>query len=275
MAVRRPDVLDPLAASAPLSDDPARAGRPPVWWKEVALVAGFYLAYAEIRDNNGRYAGTPQQLHRATTGAMHVVRLEQWLHIFHERALQQAALHHLWLVKLANIFYGSCHFIVTAGVLIWLYRARPDMYRRWRSVLGIGTALALVCFTFLPTLPPRMLPQSYGFVDTLWRYGGLWSFNSGVVEHISDPFAAMPSLHLVWSTWCACVLWAGTRRRSVRALALAYPIVTSVAVVITGNHYILDLVAGTAVFALAWALSLIPAAIRARRRQATLLATAA
>jgi membrane-associated phospholipid phosphatase len=272
MAVRTTDALAP---SPLLSDDPATATRAAVWWREVALVATFYLAYAKIRNINGHYAGTPEQLHRATVNATHVVGIEQWLRLFHEGTLQRAALHHLWLVKSANVFYGSCHFLVTASVLIWLFRSRPSLYRRWRLVLGIGTGLALVGFTLFPTLPPRLLPQSYGFVDTLLRYGGLWSFNSGVIEHISDPFAAMPSLHLVWSTWCACVLWVGARRRWVRVAAVAYPVVTSIAVVITGNHYFLDLVAGTAVFALAWALSLVPTAIRARRRQATLLATAA
>src|SRR5689334_6771387 len=131
MAVQT-DVL--VATPAPidvLGDVPARA-RPAVWWKEVALIAAFYLAYAKIRNLNGHHAGSPAQLARATSDAMRIVDGERWMQLFHEQGLQAAALHHLWLIKAANVFYGSCHFIVTAAVLIWLYRARPALYRRWR-----------------------------------------------------------------------------------------------------------------------------------------------
>jgi len=31
-------------------------------------------------------------------------------------------------------------------VLIWLFRARPDVYGRWRAMLGVATAIALVAF---------------------------------------------------------------------------------------------------------------------------------
>ena len=242
---------DALVPSPALSDVETTT-RAAVWWKEVALVAGFYLAYAKIRNINGHHAGSPAQVARATRDAMRIIDGERWLHLFHEQGMQAAALHHLWLIKAANVFYGSCHFIVTAAVLVWLYRYRPDRYRRWRSILGVSTALALVGFTLFPTLPPRLLPAPYGFVDTLGRYGGLWTFNSGVVEHISDPFAAMPSLHLVWATWCGAALCDGSQRRWVGAVAVAYPIVTAVAVIITGNHYVLDLVAGCAVLAAGW-----------------------
>jgi hypothetical protein len=56
----------------------------------------------------------------------------------------------------------------------------------------------------------------------------------------------MPSLHLCWATWCAAVLFPGLRHRWSRALAVSYPVVTAVVVVVTGNHYVLDLVGGVA-----------------------------
>jgi hypothetical protein len=188
-----------------------------------------------------------------------VLSAEKQLHIGAEHGLQVAALHATWLIRSANVFYGSAHFLVTAAVLIWLYRRQPDRYRRWRTVLAIGTGLALIGFIVFPVLPPRMLPPTYGFQDTLHSLGGLWSFNSGVVEHISDPFAAMPSLHLCWATWCTAVLVPGLRHRWSKALAISYPIVTAVVVVVTGNHYLLDLVGGVACLAIGvWVSALFP-----------------
>ena len=68
------------------------------------------------------------------------------------------------------------NFIVTAGVMIYLYRRWTDDYPRWRNTLGIATGLALIGFAFFPLLPPRLLDSysqvhhlgiHYGFVDTL------------------------------------------------------------------------------------------------------------
>ncbi len=46
-------------------------------------------------------------------------------------------------------------------------------------------------------MAPRLLPAQY--IYTLRFVGGLWSYNSGVIEHIGDPYAALPSLHVVWA----------------------------------------------------------------------------
>jgi membrane-associated phospholipid phosphatase len=84
--------------------------------------------------------------------------------------------------------------------------------------------------------------------------GGLWSYNNGVMEHISDPFAAMPSLHIAWATWCSVALWPLLRRRWQRSLLVGYPFLTAFTVLATGTHWLLDLVAGGAALAMAWLL---------------------
>ena len=45
--------------------------------------------------------------------------------------------------------------------------------------------------------------DGFGFVDTLAEYGGPWSFDSEAMASISNQYAAMPSLHIGWATWCA------------------------------------------------------------------------
>ena len=61
-----------------------------------------------------------------------------------------------------NYFYGSLHFIVTGGVMIYLYRRWTDDYPRWRNTLGIATGLALIGFAFFPLLPPRSSTATAG-----------------------------------------------------------------------------------------------------------------
>ena len=143
-----------------------------------------------------------------------------------------------------NYFYGSMHFIVTSGVMVFLYRKWSDDYPTWRNTLGIATAIALIGFTLYPLMPPRLLPAHYGF-DPLTHYPTFWTFNG--VKNISNQFAAMPSVHCGWALWCACALVPRLKRTWAKWLAAIYPVITVAVIVLTANHYFLDAVGGFAV----------------------------
>ena len=113
-------------------------------------------------------------------------------------------------------------------------------------------------------MPPRLLPASYGYVDTLAEYPTFWSFNSGAVSKISNQYAAMPSVHVCWATWCAVVLVPRLRTTWGRTLAICYPIFTVMVIVLTANHYVLDAVGGVAVLTVGYAIA--RALTRAGRR---------
>ncbi len=91
---------------------------------------------------------------------------------------------------------------------------------------------------------------TFGFVDTLKEYGGPWSFDSDTVATISNQYAAMPSLHIGWSAWCAIAVWPLLTRRWAKAAVLLYPAITLFAIVVTANHFWLDGIGGLAVFGL-------------------------
>jgi membrane-associated phospholipid phosphatase len=61
----------------------------------------------------------------------------------------------------------------------------------------------------------------------------------------------MPSLHVGWALWCGWQLIRHARRRYVQLLGVLYPTLITVVVMATGNHYLLDVVAGFAVVFLA------------------------
>lgn len=227
---------------------PQRRLRPtgaPRWWFEVCLAVLFYLLYARVRDAQGRATGA----HATEVAFRHgrdVGHAESLLGIRIEVPVQQVFLHVPWLLRVLGGFYGSAHFAVTAGVLGWLLWRHPQHYRRWRTQLAVITLVAVVLFALYPTAPPRLIPGT-GVQDTLSTVGGLWSYNNGVLEHITDPYAAMPSLHLSWSCWCSAAL-AGTVGRTWsrwrRLLFGLYPALVTLTVLVTGTHWLLDTIAG-------------------------------
>ncbi|MBW3555878.1 MAG: phosphatase PAP2 family protein [Actinobacteria bacterium] len=233
----------------------AEVERPPArprlrWWREVVYVLVFYIVYSAVR--NKGLAADPEP--EAFANARTVIRLERLVGLYREESIQQAFLGHRWFIRLCNIYYGSLHFIVTAGALVWTFLRRRDRYPLWRNTLAFTTALALVGFAFFPLMPPRLLPPSYGYVDTLAEFGGLWSFDSGTMKSISNQYAAMPSLHFGWSLWSALVLWpvAGARRWA-KALLAGYPAATLFATVVTANHFWLDALGGATVLGAGYA----------------------
>ena len=228
------------------------------WWKELLFVGCFYGVYTFIRDQFGSASvGAIHALHNAER----VIDLERALGIFHEQAIQHWFLSWPWFIRLLDIYYGSLHFIVPIVVLVLLFRRWPEDYRLWRNTLAATTGLALIGFSFFPLMPPRLLCDCaygagpgfhYGFVDTLVRYGGTWSFDSGAMKDVSNQYAAMPSLHVAWALWCACVVIPRLRPTWAKVLAGLYPVLTVVAVVVTANHYLLDAVGGAATLALGY-----------------------
>ncbi len=208
----------------------------------------FYALYTTVRDVNGQQ---PVSVASARANALDLVRVERWSHVFDEQRLQAAFLHHHALIRLLDDFYGTIHFAAVIVVLVLLYWRYPARYRVWRNALAITTVGALIGFLTFPVMPPRLLPPSYHFVDTLATVGGLWNFGSAPAATLSNQFAAFPSLHTAWSAWTALALASVIRPLWGRILVFAYPLVTIFCIVVTANHYFADALAGLAVLAVA------------------------
>ncbi|MEX2289628.1 MAG: phosphatase PAP2 family protein [Mycobacteriales bacterium] len=247
--------------------DPALLPRPAAAVLRLAAVAVIYALYAYARNQHGLASTAAWEAAQRHADA--VLALQQALHLPHERELQQLVLGSEWLVRASGAYYGSAHFLGTAGVLLLLALRRPGLLTRLGSTLGLSTFVAVGVFALYPVAPPRLMPPGQQTVDTLASVGGIWSYDHGVLERISDPFAAMPSLHLAWATWCALVLWVlardAGRPRAWRAVAVAHPVLTLVVVLVTGNHWYLDAVAGVL---LVLAVAALQAVVQARAVQA-------
>ena len=228
-----------------------RAVRRPLWAGEVLLIAVFYVAYAWIRDEHGKVDPGSAAQHAAFAHATAVMHAEHRLHLDPERALQSLVPTNGVYTHAINGFYLLAHVTVTVTVLVFLWARRPALYRRCRNALLVISSAALVIFALYPTAPPRLVPAAH-VRDTL-SAGGWWSLNHGGIERIADPYAAMPSLHLAWATWCALSLALAFPVGTRRWLVAAYPMFVTWIVLSTGAHWLLDTVAGTALALAGWA----------------------
>jgi hypothetical protein len=239
------------------------------WWKEAAIVAVFYLVYSFTRNlfgsNKIAADGVPEQ---AFNNAEKVIRVERAIGLYHEESIQELFLAQRWFIQFWNTWYGTAHFFVTILVFALLFWKRPAVFPQWRNSLAFMTALAIVGFALFPLMPPRLLDTpcqdfggacivsslrgeeggTFGFVDTLRDYGGPWSFDNEAMTELSNQYAAMPSMHIGWSTWVAVAMWPLLRRRWHRALMFLYPLVTLFCIIVTGNHYWIDGVGGLLAF---------------------------
>lgn len=186
----------------------------------------------------------PLRRKQAFNDAQGILSLEKGLHLDPESALDHWLAHQHALAFAASNFYAIAIFLVTFGFAAWLWWRRPDIYRPLRNYIVLANIMGFAVFWLYPVAPPRMLQ---GYVDVVLKVGGLGWHNT-LVQH-ADQLAAMPSMHLGYAVWCSLAAWQLAGRRATKVLALVfgigYPLITALDVMATGNHYLLDVVAGS------------------------------
>jgi hypothetical protein len=210
------------------------------WWVELLTIAWLGWVYDAITNL------APLRLHVALAHARSILSVERSLHIDPEHALDRWLAGHHTLGQALSYYYDNAHFVVTLGLLGFLWWRRADIYRPLRNSLVLVNVLGFVVFWRFPVAPPRMLP---GFVDVVASTHTFGSWHTGALASQANQLAAMPSLHIAWAVWSSVVVWRITTRVWLRALAAVYPFMTGFAVLATGNHYVLDIVGGLATIA--------------------------
>jgi hypothetical protein len=219
----------------------------PRWWGELLVIAWLAWLYDGITNL------APLREAAAIAHGASILSFEQSLQIAPELSLNRWLAGHRTLATILSNYYDNAHFVVTLGLLGWLWWRRADIYRPLRNSLVAINLLGLVVFWRYPVAPPRMLAGS-GFTDVVASTHAFGSWHTGSLATEANQFGAMPSLHIAWAVWCTLVLWRLSARVWVRVLAVVYPCLTTFAVLATGNHYVLDVFAGVATFAVAVAL---------------------
>jgi membrane-associated phospholipid phosphatase len=242
---------------------PLKRERPTLWGtlRELALVLGVTFAYFLTR---GLARGTASN---AFQHAQQLLNIEQTLHLNPEYALQALALHHDWLMQAANLFYIAGHLPVLIGVAAWLYWSHHQAYLRFRTAFLLSALIGLSIYIIYPVAPPRFLP---GFTDTLKVSG--FNVDGSAVGAFYNPYAAMPSLHVGWALLAGLAIMSYAPRWWLKVLGALLPLCMMLTVLMTGNHYLLDTLAGMSIVVISLACATYWYAWRAKRQQRRLAA---
>jgi hypothetical protein len=206
--------------------------------------------------------------HDGDVALLHAYRLLdlEWSHgFFIEERIERFFLQFHALMSAIDLFYIVAHVTVTIGVMVWIYIFHRQRFPFVRNMLMLTTAMALVAFYLYPTAPPRLL-TNYGFVDPAVVNHLVGAGGAQSDSYTYNPYAAMPSLHVAYALVASWAVFVAQRHYLVRAAALIYPVAMSAAVVISGNHWLLDvagafatvLIARCILFGLNWLQTAIP-----------------
>jgi hypothetical protein len=205
----------------------------PALLREIVLLITLFVAY-----RLGRLAITGHD-DLAIANAWRIWDVERLLRLPDEETFQQWVLQWPDVLKAANWYYVGVHFPVTLAFLAWGWLRRPPAEYRWaRRLIITLTAFAMLLHVAMPLAPPRML-SSLGFLDTMAVFGP--SAYDGGAATVANQFAAMPSLHVGWALLIALVV-VRTAKSRWRWVVVAHPVITTLVVVVTANHYWVDAV---------------------------------
>jgi hypothetical protein len=216
-------------------------------WLELAIAGWLFWLYDVINNL------APLRAALAVAHAASLFRVERALHFAPELAINHWLTGERLLSLVASYYYFFAHVVVTVLVLAWWWWRLPAEYVRMRTQLVVINLIAFAVFWLYPLAPPRALPR-LGFVDVLAVSHAAVSWHSAALAHDANQYAAMPSLHVAWALWCAVAIARVVRRRPLAVLAFVYPVLTTVVVIATANHFLLDAAAGIVTVLVAGAL---------------------
>jgi hypothetical protein len=214
--------------------------------REIVVLAALWIGYSASRmfaDND---------LAVARERATGVLDIERFLHLDVEAWLNSALSAVPSIAVPMSFWYASLPYLVTPAVLVFIFWKHRSDYRRARNGLVIGSAIGLVAYVLIPTAPPRLMGG--GYIDTLAQSAsyGWWSGHASApagLGGLTNELAAMPSLHVGWTVWVAWAMWRYVNSTG-HVLSVLYVAGTTLVVVATGNHWVLDAVMGAVVVAI-------------------------
>ena len=211
--------------------------------RELAFFAAVYGLY-----DAGRwlFAGDGSA---ARDHARWVIRLERALHLAIEGSVQRAFDSTAAEWMLSNI-YLAAQLVVLPGTLLWLYRRSPPIYRQLRDTVIGAWLVAVPIFAIYPVAPPRL--AGIGLADTVSHQAAVALTGHSTIFY--NPYAAVPSLHVGLAFAIGIAVRTALRPRAARMLAVFWGPLVTLSVVATGNHYLLDAIAGLLTTASAYAL---------------------
>lgn len=201
---------------------------------QAGVVAAGVFVYFRVR---GITESSP---HTAVAHAHQIVSFERALHLYVESDIQAAVAHLDVLITFANWIYIYGHWPVIAVTMLWLAARHRRQFARLRDGMMISGGIGLVIFALYPVAPPRL--AELGIADTVTQRSE--SYRLLQPPAFVNQYAAMPSLHAGWDLLVGIAIATAAGHLWLRWIGRLLPALMVFAIVTTGNHYIVDAVAG-------------------------------
>lgn len=216
------------------------------WLREAMVVVAVYLAYSAVRF-------LANDATAALAHAEEIVRWQREWGLYWERHIQAWTLDRLAMTHIANTVYFWFHLPLLIVFALWMFLANRQTFRLLRNVWVITQVIGVLLYYLYPVAPPRLLPASYGFVDTMAQLSPV-NYTTAEAGPLMNQYAAFPSLHFAWSVIIAVGLYHTLPWRPAKALSILFPLASLWSILATGNHYLADAIVGGAVVAVAFLL---------------------
>jgi len=191
----------------------------------------------------------PGSEREAFRNADRVLDVERALHLDVEHAVQRFSESVHGLSDVSSFLYINVQTTVTFAVMAYIYVRFTPAFGFVRNMFVATWAIALVGFVLFPTAPPRLV-EGLGLTDSVSAFTGV-DPGDRQLKKFYNPYAAMPSLHCGIAALVGGSLAVLSRSRPARIAWAGYPLMVVFVVMATGNHYLLDAVAGILVAAVA------------------------
>lgn len=205
---------------------------------QVAIV---YAAYTAYRLSRGAI-DDPLTTSAAFANADWIIRAERAVHLDVERVTQSLTSRVPGLHEISAFLYINVQTTVTFTALAYVYGRHGSAFGFVRNTFVLTWGLAVVIFLLVPTAPPRLVP-GLGITDEVAAFTGVDPTAPRISKYY-NPYAAVPSLHVGVATIVGLSLSRLVRPRALRIGWALYPLLVTFLVLATGNHYLLDAVAG-------------------------------
>jgi hypothetical protein len=179
----------------------------------------------------------------AIANAERIIDLERRLGMFHEIQLQNLISGSQLAINIVNWIYIWGHWPLITVIVLWLVLYHRDAFPLYRNAFLISGLMGMVVFALYPVAPPRLMPD-LAIIDTVTQHSR--SYRVLQPPALTNPFAAMPSLHFGWNLLMGIAVARQARTRLLKGFGVLMPVLMCSAIVLTGNHYILDGIVGGA-----------------------------
>lgn len=197
---------------------------------QLAVIAAAYTAWRYARGAvDGGYS-------TSLAHARDLISLERALHGFVELDVHDWAAANAVPGEVARWGYANLHFKGSVLALTLIYFGWRGSYGFVRNTVIAAMAISTVAYALYPTAPPRFVPELG--IDA--AITGNEPILSDPGNPLFNPFAAVPSMHVglaVIFSWSLALL---VRRRWLKGILFAYPLLMLYVVVASGNHFWVD-----------------------------------